>query len=493
MGGLGKTIGFPRSKVHINRPNMAQILLKMKTSNRILVSFGEELENAHSLTRKQLQKSPKEQRKLHKKLKEEIDKKIIDVQMADNIDVSKTKGSFSDSFVAKSSSPSLVDAQETEKQKKPVEYQYKKIEFEPYTAPKSEEDSFRSWALSEREKRNQVLQQASFQQSKQEREMNQVFPKIREKRKKKFQKCKVKNPIAGYLYGSFTKSLEFDHAMNKQTKFGVPLSMFTRASQDAKVRSIYRKKLQLSRLEYMKIPTIPSDSESEEDVMEDIKNISLVRTPFNTRVPKITTKRVKRMDRLKSKYLTGNRLKRVGLLLFDDSTPVQLEIESEASVKVEETLSRPGSSEISRTSDTSIDHRYHDPSAEVTKIFDDNLSAYRKDFRVFLTNKYLEKLQQYNDKLNQKLISFEEFRESEITSSAAATIKPSIFDRKSLREISSETSINVSLSTPDPSFKKVKRTVKKNARLSGYDSQTGPFYIDPFLLEKIHNPEKGKF
>lgn len=42
MGGLGKQIGNVRSKVHTNRPTANQTLLKMRTSNRILVSFCED-------------------------------------------------------------------------------------------------------------------------------------------------------------------------------------------------------------------------------------------------------------------------------------------------------------------------------------------------------------------------------------------------------------------------------------------------------------------
>lgn len=493
LGGLGKSTGHARSKVHITRPTMTQILLKMRTSNRILVSFGEELNTVHSLTKRQLQTSPKNKRKSIKEIQKEIEKKIIDVRMADNVDITPTKGSSSDSFVAKSATPTTVDAQETEKSKKPVEYYHiKKLDIETYKPPKLDEDSFRNWALTERDKRNQVLQQASFQQSKQEREMNQLFPKIREPITKKLkQQKKKKNPLSGYLYGSFTKSLEFDHAMNKQTKFGVPLSMFTRAKLDAEIKGVYRKKMQLSRLEYMKIPIIPSDSDSDGDQKVDIKSIGFSKTPFNTIVPKVTMKRVKKIERLRNKYLKGNRLKRVGLLLFDRTTPAMCDSESETTAKPEDgPSSRRASGQLSNCSDGSDQEL-----EEIPETNEEYSSVYRKEFRQFLGNKYLEKLQQYNDKLNQKLISFEAFRESEMTSSAAATtIKPSsYFERKSYREISSDTSIiNMSLSTPDPSFKKAKRIIKKNVRLSGYDNQTGPFYIDPCLLEKIHNPEKGK-
>lgn len=42
MGGLGTKVGNVRSKVHTNRPTANQQLLKMRTSNRILVTFCED-------------------------------------------------------------------------------------------------------------------------------------------------------------------------------------------------------------------------------------------------------------------------------------------------------------------------------------------------------------------------------------------------------------------------------------------------------------------
>lgn len=497
---------------------MTQTLLKMRTSNRILVSFTEDLHITHSLTRKQLDKSPKLKFKSPKKVEDIINKKIVDVTTAENIDISKTSCSSSDSYVASSSS-SLIDSQEVEKSPKiilPVELPIKRNifleRFKPPPVPiVVEEESFRSWALNEREKRNQILQQASFQQSKQERELNEVFPRVKQKRRSIVRNINTKDEdsIPGYLYGPYTKQLEFDHAMKKQTKFGVPLSMFTRAQQEAEIKNMCRRKLQISRLEYMKIPTIPSDSEEEDDTTEFAKHLSLVRTPFQTIVPKVTTKKISRSEKMRTKFLTGNRLKRVGILLYDRSVPY-MRSETDDTPKTDGTktssrgsksgslTSRRGS--VSSRRDSLTSRRGSDlmsgeglPESGEEEDEDnfEDLSPYRRKYREFLNSKFKEKLQNYNDKLNQRLISFEKFRESERTSSTT-TAKPSILDRKSLREFSTETaSINVSITTPDPAFQKVKRTVKKNVRLSGFDNETGPFYIDPFLLEKNHNPEKG--
>lgn len=519
LNGLGRTSGYPRSKVHVNRPTLTQTLLKMRTSNRILTTFTEDPKISHSLTRKQLDKSPKLKFKSPNQIDEIINRKIIDVTTAENIDISKTSCSSSDSCVASSTS-SLVDIQEAEKSLKvcvPVELPIKRNIVEKYKTPVvplpvvPEEESFRAWALSEREKRNQILQQASFQQSRQEREQNEVFPRVKQKRRKVVSKFQTKEAFPGYLYGPYTKALEFDHAMKRQTKFGVPLSMFTRAKAEAKIKNEFRRKLQISRLEYMKIPTIPSDSETDDDdPMEFTKHISLVKTPFASLVPKITTTQVRRTERLRTKFLKGNRVKRISFLLYDRTVPYLKSDDGEtlrsdgsksnsrasksgsATSRRGSVASRRGSLISRRGSDQmSNEERLQESEEEEGEDTFEDLSPYRRKYREFLNSIFKEKLQQYNDKLNQRLISFEKFRESERTSSTT-TAKPSILDRKSFREFSTETtSINVSISTPDPSFKKVQRTVKKNVRLSGFDNETGPFYIDPFLLEKNHNPEKG--
>jgi hypothetical protein len=71
--------------------------------------------------------------------------------------------------------------------------------------------------------------------------------------------------------------------MVNTTKFKLPLTMFSRAQVESKLRSIGRKKVQSARMAYMNIPQIPSDSENSDDIFEDIKALSLVRTPFDGR------------------------------------------------------------------------------------------------------------------------------------------------------------------------------------------------------------------
>lgn len=338
LGGISsKRTGMIKSKAHIQRPTANQILFKMRTANRVLVSFTEDLAQTHSLTKKQLKSSPKPQRK---SLKEDLQQFVSKVHIADNVVKTKRKQASSTTSETeemitpeeKIEIPALTTTT-TPARKKSSFFSLgavKKISImtalKGETKVASEEPkTFREWALAEREKRFQALQQVSYQQIKQEREANEIFPKIKRAPRKFFERKEQQQlpgaeHLGGYLYGGFMKqtpSQAPDPTMENQTKFHVPLSMFSRAEVESKVRAMCRRKIQTARLNYMNIPQIPSDSDDDpDDVLEDIKGLCLVRTPY-FRIPAITTQKKKRSERIKSKFLQGNRLKRINALLFD--------------------------------------------------------------------------------------------------------------------------------------------------------------------------------
>jgi hypothetical protein len=504
LGGLGKRTGNFRSKAHVQKSTMNQILFKMRTTNRILVSFSEDPIMANSHSRE------KSLKPLKKATKDDLNLKISEVQIADN--VVKVSRRFQGNSTSSETEPSAKIETVLPEKRRSKGFSLgamKKISFvssiKSVELPKpKEEPSFREWAIAEREKHFQVLQQVSFQQIKQEREANEIFPKVK-KSPKVFMDSKTRSKkredllgakhLAGYLFGGFTKDLGPDSSMENQTKFNVPLTMFSRAQVESKVRAVYRKKVQSKRLEYMKIPQIPSDSENSDDNFEEIKGLSLVRTPYFS-IPTITHTKVKRMERLKSKHLKGNRLKRINLLLFD---------RKQSADKYRDKYATSQSNSIYQKEE-SLDKDLLEPSKAILelpeiekkrapKTFD---SSYRKRYHEFLHDNFLDKLEQYNEKLNQKLISFDEFNEKfeSTTPMGSGMTTKTLVDKKSFRDYSVETmSSNIPSATPDiqkdPAFKKVQRKIRKNMRFSRNDTQTGGFYFDPFLLEKVHNPEKG--
>jgi hypothetical protein len=338
LGGISsKRRGIVRSKAHIQRPSANQLLFKMRTANRILVSFTEDLAQTHSLTKKQLKEPTKPMKDL---LKEDLQPFVSRVQIADNVIKTKRKqasSTTSETEVTMKLEGSRVEVTTptlTPRKKasffsmggvKKLTVMSALVKGDAKVSPE-EPKSFREWAYAEREKRFQALQQVSYQQIKQEREANEIFPKIKRTPRKFFerkeqQKLPGAEHLGGYLYGGFAKDdrgvMTTDPSMEYETKFHVPLTMFSRAEVESRVRAIYRKKAQTARLEYMRIPQIPSDSDDDpDDVLEDIKGLYLVRTPY-FRIPAITTQKKKRSERIKSKFLQGNRLKRINALLFD--------------------------------------------------------------------------------------------------------------------------------------------------------------------------------
>lgn len=496
---------------------MNQILFKMRTTNRILVSFSEDPILAHSYTKKQME-SPKPVRKATKK---DFNLKISQIQIADNV-IKVSKGLKANSTTSETEQiKPEVKIETTSEKRKPKGFSLgamKKISIvsamKSNEPPKKENEpqTFREWAMAEREKRHQALQQVSYQQIKQEREANEIFPKVKKPpkvfipdktRKKKANLLPGSENLGGYLYGGFTKDFGPDETMKSQTKFNVPLSMFSRAQVESKVRAMYKKKIQKARMEYMNIPAILTESEdSDDDVLEDIKGLSLVRTPYFL-MPTVKHTKMKRTERLKSKHLKGNRLKRINMLLFDRKVSAE-------KYKLRYAASTESNLVALRKDDESTDN--DEKSMEISKqeksksstflpvieqmpIEKTFESQYRQRYHEFLHEKFLDKLELYNEKLNQKLSLFDEFHESASSPMSGMTGK-TIVDRKSFREYSIETmSSNVPCVTPDiqkdPAFKRVNRKIRKNMKFSRSDNQTGGFYFDPFLLEKVHNPEKG--
>jgi hypothetical protein len=523
LGGLGKHSGNMRSKAHVQRPSMNQILFKMRTTNRILFTFSEDPILAHSLTKKQLEgqnlKSPKHIKK--RDVKRDLKEKISKIQIADNVMSSSrqrqqqsTTSESEDILKRLNEKTTKVDSSSSSGPRKTsrglnlgamkkISVAFKATDiFAKAPPPPKEEKSFREWAIEEREKRHQTLQQVSLQQIKQEREANEIFPRPKYTRLPKISSQKQKREkkdvipgsqhIAGANFGGFIENTGPDSIMENQTKFHVPLSMFSRAEIESKKRALNRKKLITARLDYMKIPQIPSDSDEEngdDEVLEDIKGLSLVRTPYFT-IPTVTHGKVKRIERLKNRYLQGNRLKRVNLLLFDRKmTPS----ESSKTENTEEKNMKEVDEELVEN-DAKVDDENQTQLPSMIehqkKKFD---SEFHQLYYDFLHEKYLEKLEQYNRSLNQKLNSLSD-SENVLTS-----VTSTVVERKSFRDFNMETSASISsmtipIGTPEiqkEAFKKIKRKLSKNMRFSRNDIKTGGFYFDPFLLEKIHNPEKG--
>lgn len=525
LGGLGKPSGNTLSKAHVQRPSMNQILFQMRTANRILFTFSEDPVMTHTLTRKQLDgfKSPKKQlKKRSNNVKIDLIERISKIQIADNVIKSSSESrshrtsltSESDDLLQRGAPVEITAKIDTGLRKKSsstgIGGAAKKISFAfkatdvfkvPPPPPIQPEKSFREWALEEREKRAQAIQQVSLQQIKQEREANEIFPKSKNSKlpkiflsgQRKGRKDQIEGAehLAGAMFGKFIENTGPDEIMASQNKFHVPLSMFSRAEVETKKNAMNRKKLIKARLDYMKIPQIASDSDGEQDanddVLEDHKELSFVRTPFNSLIPTVHHGKISRIERLKTgTSLRRNRLKRINLLLYDRK------VSSAAIAKSPDEAAEAASSTFSGE----LDEEFQLPEIETENQQQQFDSEYRQHYHEYLHDKYLEQLEHYNENLNQKLNTLNE-QTASIRASSATPIERKSFRDFIVAELSSAAPVAPTIAPPDstqmkdPAFKKVKRKILKNMRFSRTDIREGELYFDPFLLEKVHNPEKG--
>lgn len=128
--------------------------------------------------------------------------------------------------------------------------------------------------------------------------------------------------ITGYMYGPFTRPATPDPLTQSENKFGIPKSMTDRVVRFEQRDAVQSEVLRRQRTEKMGMhqPPMSDDSDDENESTLNVKHLALVRTPYFV-VPTIRMDRVKRMERYCNKYLRGDRLKRINLLLRDDNRP----------------------------------------------------------------------------------------------------------------------------------------------------------------------------
>lgn len=128
--------------------------------------------------------------------------------------------------------------------------------------------------------------------------------------------------ITGYMYGPFTRPATPDPLTQNENKFGIPKSMTDRVVRFEQRQAVQSEVLRRQRTEKMGMhqPPMSDGSDDENESTLNVKHLALVRTPYFV-VPTIRMDRVKRMERYCNKYLCGDRLKRINLLLRDDNRP----------------------------------------------------------------------------------------------------------------------------------------------------------------------------
>lgn len=448
MGGTGKNKGNPRSILHIQRPTEVQKIYKMRTANRGMYGLTEDPRNTTSTVP---QRHPVTRKNEAEKVKSIVDR----VWMANNFE-DKAKSSDSDSvYMTKHVKRAPVETAQLPQTFQAVEQIRARLE-EIFKIPDElmeHRETFTEWAIRERERYKQKRAQLAGKQEKNVTETLSIHDeseswdtltvseKIRRTRKKD-----VIQHVSGYMYGQFTKPPKQNR---NSTKFGIPLSMIERAKEEAAKQEEKDRKLRRARIAHMKLPIFFDEENSEEDdVMETVKALTLVRTPF-LRLPKIKTQQKRRRDRLKSKYLKHDRLNRITMLLYDrsnDPTVIPASVEErddEASVDEEKKAQRDFS----------------------------ELSAPHKKFIKFIKDTYAEQMKHFT-KDQVDALTFEQFKETE---------KLNVSRTKSSTPMGAE-----SAKADDENL--LVPVTKKNMKFDRSDAIWGPFYYDPDQIEKAKNP-----
>lgn len=456
MGGLGGKKGNVRSILHTERPTEVQKIFNMRTGNRGIFTLTENPQNTQNL----VQKRPPVVN-MSKQVKSIVDK----VWMANNFE-EKAKSSESDSIYMTKRVPRQIPPPEPLPTLELINQVRDRLDnlFKIPDELLKPRETFTEWAIKERER---FKQRRAAKAVKHERTITEILSmdhstdsdtdsiSASERSRRRTKRKDFIEHIAGYMYGEFTK---MPNPGKKATKFGIPLSMLERAKDDAEKQKEKDKKLRRARIAHMKLPLYFEDENSEEDdVVETVKALTLIRTPF-LRLPKIKTQKKRRRDRLRTKYLKQDRLKRITMLLYDRSYDPNFKEsleKSEKSLEKDETVDARAKLDLSST-----------------------MSVQKKKYINFIKDSYTQQVKGHEEEeVEEEVTSFEHYKVTED------------FDL-----------VRTKSSTPQDGAESVKGEMellpvyktKKNEKFAKSDEKTGPYYIDPEQLEKMNDPTKCK-
>lgn len=360
----------------------------------------------------------------------------------------------------------------------------------------SNELDFRKWATNMRDKlRRERAGSSNVSESKDSaRSSNKTVITGSRYSKKNLRKVGHKNivkHISGYMFGPFAKTPTPDKLTKEGDKFGIPKTMTDRAKRYHKKQKIQHNVLRRVRLSHMGFVQPPSKDESSDDneSIQEVKKLALVRTPYFI-IPTIRISQVKRKDRFRNKFLKGDRLKRVNLLMGDRS----------------KSRSKQGVSNVVTETDEDIAERKRIMFAKFFQLIgkkdvkgkeiakeDKSTSAAgidKTEYLKLIRENYLKNRDKYEtDDEEQKPITFDEFKEQvlQVIPSTPTKKQADSSDKECVMEKPITMKNRFEVIKPKELFKR-----KKNEKMSKYDEIVGPFYVDPNLMDKFRSPKKCK-
>ncbi|XP_035906981.1 uncharacterized protein LOC118509865 [Anopheles stephensi] len=477
MGGLGSKKPNFRSKLHPQRFSTVQKLMRMRTSNRILETLTEDLRNVN------LCRHRGDQRRKAKNVTEFIRKMTDELQTAGNIEHS-TPSDQSDVLRC------TVRKKLTNDDYREMIKRLDKILLEDDRPSAGQNVSFRDWAMRER---YNFQNRSNIEMMKRERETleselcSSVDTRSHEyisnegRRVTKVRRSTKIPHVEGHMYGPFTRLPVEDPLLENETKFGIPLSLLVRSYREMDTKKEGERNLIDTRLSHMRIPLCPksSDSSEDEDQMEEVKILSFLRTPYFP-IPTIKRQKKRRKDRLRSRWLQKNRLKRITMLLYDRS------LENMRAGRRKKGKRADGSASASRASSSgrSRSERKVSGTKEPAEVQKAVVSEKRQRYYRFIEDKSQQYRRMYDESLQQRMTSFQDFKASETASD----------DNRSETSRKKAKLQGLRLEEPKPAAEKLELTFPPNRfkSLSKSDTRKGAFYIDPEFYDKMRDFKRYK-
>ncbi|XP_035777910.1 uncharacterized protein LOC118459012 [Anopheles albimanus] len=491
MGGLGSKKAHFRSKLHPQRFSTVQKLMRMRTSNRILETLTEDLRKVNLCRHKG------DQQKKANNVTEFIKKMTDELQTAGNIEHS-TPSDQSD-MMRNPARKKLTNEDYKEMIKK-----LDRILLEDDRPSAGQNVSFRDWAVRER---HNFKNRSNIEMMKRERETleselcSSVDTRSHEyisnegRRMTKVRRATKIPHIEGHMYGPFTRLPIEDPLLANETKFGIPLSLLVRSYREMDTKKEGERTLIDTRLSHMRIPLCPksSDSSDDEDQMEEVKILSFLRTPYFP-IPTIRRQKKRRKDRLRSRWLQKNRLKRITMLLYDRSLE-----NMKSGRKRSKGAGRYGSGVPSMVASvaggappsggsSASDGRTKRRSspAVLPQSAKVSMSEKRARYYRFIEEKSQQYRRMYDEGLQQRMTSFQDFKASETVATSEDGLSESSRKKAKLQ--------GLKLIEEKPTIERLELKFPPNRfkSLSKSDTQKGAFYIDPEFYDKLRDLKRYK-
>ncbi|XP_053697764.1 uncharacterized protein LOC128744635 [Sabethes cyaneus] len=474
LGGLGSKKPHFRSKVHPQRVSTVQKLMRMRTSNRVLETLTEDLRKVN------LCRHGNEARAQDRNIGAFIKKTIDELQLAGNVEKS-TPSEQSEVQCKASFRKNLSDDDYKEMIRK-----LDKMLLEEHHPSASQGTAFRDWAVKERYNFKNKSNIALIKREKETLESelgSSVDTKPHDyitnegKRVTKVRKATKIPHVEGHMYGPFTKLPRLDPLLESETKFGIPLSLLVRSYREMDSAKEGERNLINSRLAHMRIPLCPrssDESSDDDDKMEEVKILSFLRTPY-FRIPTIRTQRKRRKDRLRSRWLKKDRLKRITMLLYD---------RTEENMKIKKQDNRQ-KLEAGSAGPSATGEKKKVPARKLPPDNKPQISEKRKRYYEFIEGKSREYRRLYDECLQQKMTSFQDFKnleptlEDKTTTNARSQVR---LPKLKQPEEAPQTPEEAILRFPPNRFKSLVRS----------DGLLGSFYIDPEFQDKAKDLKKYK-